>query len=111
MSTMTYRGYTAQITYDDDTSLFTGEVIDLRDIIVFTGESVDDLRKGMSEAVDGYIAWCAEEGQEPEKPFSGNIRLRLSADLHRAAAIAAADRGESLNQFLVGAVEGAISKV
>jgi predicted HicB family RNase H-like nuclease len=41
----------------------------------------------------------------PEKPFSGKFPVRVSPALHRAAALAARRRGESLNAFIEYALE------
>jgi predicted HicB family RNase H-like nuclease len=60
----------------------------------------------MKGAVDHYLSVCAKRGDEPGRPFSGKLNLRLGTDLHRAAALAAAD-GESLNNWLVRVVESA----
>jgi predicted HicB family RNase H-like nuclease len=46
-------------------------------------------------------------GEEPERPFSGKLNVRLGSELHRAAALAAASEGESLNNWLVGVVKDA----
>jgi hypothetical protein len=61
----------------------------------------------MRRAIDEYLSVCRERGEEPERPFSGNLYLRLGSDLHRAAARAAAAEGESLNSWLVRVVEAA----
>jgi predicted HicB family RNase H-like nuclease len=102
-----YKGYTAVVEFDADLRSFTGHVIDLRDEIYFEGSSVEELEASMKRAVDHYLSVCAKRGDEPERPFSGKLNLRLGTDLHRAAAIAAAAEGESLNNWLVKVVESA----
>jgi predicted HicB family RNase H-like nuclease len=102
-----YKGYTAVVTFDADLRVFTGHVIDLRDEIYFEGESVEELEASLKRAVDHYLSVCAKRGEEPERPFSGKLNLRLGSDLHRAAALAAASEGESLNNWLVRVVETA----
>lgn len=44
----------------------------------------------------------------PEKPYSGNLSLRLSPELHAKIAIEAMKAGESLNQFIAGKLEEAV---
>jgi predicted HicB family RNase H-like nuclease len=102
-----YKGYTAVVEFDADLRSFTGHVIDLRDEIYFEGASVEELEASMKRAIDHYLSICAKRGDEPERPFSGKLNLRLGTDLHRAAAIAAAAEGESLNNWLVKVVESA----
>ena len=102
---MTYMGYTAKFEYDDECETFLGEVIDLNDIITFQGNSVDELRLAFHESVDAYIEYCAEIGESPEKPFSGKFSLRISKELHRAAAVQASMLGMSLNGFVERVLE------
>ena len=83
---MTYRGYTAAVTYDADDRLFFGRVVDLRDVIHVEGRSVEDLEAAMRETVDDYLACCAEQGERPDRPYSGTVGLRLGADLRRGGA-------------------------
>jgi len=105
LNTMQYRGYTASIAYDGDDRLFVGDVMDLADTITFTGRTVNELEAGFATAVDAYLAWCAERGKEPARPFSGRLNLRFDPALHREAALAAAAQRTSLNAFLVACIE------
>jgi predicted HicB family RNase H-like nuclease len=102
-----YNGYTGVVEFDPDLSLFTGHVVDLRDEIYFEGESVEELMESMQRAVDHYVRVCEARGEEPDRPFSGKLNLRLGPDLHRAAAVSAAAEGESLNTWLTKLVESA----
>lgn len=102
-----YKGYTGVFEFDPDLRLFTGHVVDLRDEIYFEGDSVEAIEASMRRAVDHYLEVCATRGDEPERPFSGKLNVRLGSDVHRAAAVAAAARGESLNTWLARIVEEA----
>lgn len=102
---MTYKGYVGDVEYDDDAKLFHGEVVNTRDVITFQGRSVDELERSFQESIDDYIAWCEEEGMEPEKPFSGRFNLRLPPDLHREVAIAAKRLNKSMNAFVEDAIK------
>lgn len=102
-----YKGYTGVFEFDAELDLFSGYVVDLRDQIYFEGESVEQLKASMHRAVDHYLEVCAARGEEPEKPFSGRLNVRLGADLHRSVAVAAAARGESINSWLIHVVTSA----
>jgi predicted HicB family RNase H-like nuclease len=95
----------ATVTIDPDTNLLVGTVINTTSPITFQAESVSQLREEFKTSVEVYLETCKECGIEPEKPFSGKLQLRLGHELHRDAVIAAATRGESLNQFLIDAVK------
>ena len=60
---MEIEGYLGRAEYDDETGVFHGEVINLRDVITFQGETVQELRTAFQESVDDYLAFCAERGE------------------------------------------------
>lgn len=97
---MKYKGYIGQVVYDDEAKLFHGEVIGLKDVITFQGETVKEIEKAFKDSINDYLAWCVERGEEPEKAFSGNLRIRMSPDLHANLALEAARRGISLNTLI-----------
>lgn len=99
MNTMTHKGYTARVEYDERDNVFVGRVLGIRTIISFHGETVDQLREEFGAAVDDYIADCKSQGVRPEKPASGKILLRVPPEVHGAALVAAQASGKSLNQW------------
>ncbi len=100
---MEYKGYYAQVVFDEDAEVFHGEVINLRDVITFEGETVGELRQAFQDSVDDYLEFCAERGENPEKPYSGKLMVRVDPELHKRVAIEARKRGVSIN-LLVGEV-------
>ncbi|MBI1792406.1 MAG: type II toxin-antitoxin system HicB family antitoxin [Acidobacteria bacterium] len=97
---MEYKGYAAHVQFDDEADLFHGEVMNARDVITFQGRSVKDLRKAFKDSVEDYLSFCAERGEEPEKPLSGRFLLRISPRLHRKIHVAARREGKSLNAWI-----------
>ncbi|MGH2415281.1 MAG: type II toxin-antitoxin system HicB family antitoxin [Microcystaceae cyanobacterium] len=97
---MKYKGYEAIVSFDDEANLFHGEVINIRDVITFQGQSVDELKKAFQESVDDYLDFCAERSEEPDKPFSGRFVLRLAPELHKQIYIRAKQEGKSLNAWV-----------
>lgn len=95
-----YKGYRAQVEFDDSVRAFVGYVIDTRDQITFQATSVDELETEFHRSVDDYLEWCKSDGVDPDKPYSGNLVLRLSPELHRAVARAASEAGTSLNSYI-----------
>jgi len=97
---MEYKGYIGKVEFDDEAGLFHGEIINLRDVITYEGESVQELRQAFQASIEDYLAFCAERGETPEKPFSGTFTVRVSPDLHRAIAVKAKLEDKSLNSWL-----------
>lgn len=107
MKGMTYKGYAAQVEFDAEDHIFVGRIIGIRDIVTFHGESVSELENAFREAVDDYLEACEALGQKPNKPYSGNLMLRVAPDIHAAVATAAAASGKSINQWVGGVLEKA----
>jgi predicted HicB family RNase H-like nuclease len=106
---MEYKGYVGKVEYDDEAGLFHGEVINTRDVITFQGQSVEEIRKAFRDSVEDYLAFCAERGEEPDKPFSGQFVTRISPELHRKLNAAAALAGLSLNAFVAEQLQSAVT--
>lgn len=99
MNTMTFKGYTARIEFDERDNIFVGRVLGLRAIISFHGETVSELRSEFEAAIDDFLKDCEEQGVKPEKPASGKLMLRVPPEVHGAALVAAQASGKSLNQW------------
>ncbi len=97
---MKYKGYTAVVELNDDSSGFFGRVVGLRDVITFQGTSIEELIQAFHDSVDDYLAFCEERGENPEKPYSGQLILRMDPGLHRELAHVAEAKGKSLNSFI-----------
>jgi predicted HicB family RNase H-like nuclease len=98
-NTLTYRGYTASMTFDADDNILVGRVLDIDDIVTFHAASVAEFTQAFHASVDDYIAACEKLGQGPEKPASGRLMLRVDPAVHAAAVKAAAHAGQSLNKW------------
>ena len=99
MNVMTHKGYSARIEYDERDDIFVGRILGIRTMISFHGETVAQLHREFKKAIDDYLADCDERGVEPERQASGKILLRVPAEVHGAAMLAAQVAGKSLNQW------------
>ena len=72
----------------------------ISDIIGFHTTSVADIEAAFHEAVDDYLAMCADFGKEPQRPANGNVMLRMAPAIHSAALSAARTAGQSLNKWV-----------
>ena len=109
MNTMTFRGYTARVEYDERDNIFVGRILGLRSIISFHGQTVKQLRSEFEAAVKDYVADCEAQGLSPEKPASGKLLLRVPPEVHTKALVRAQASGKSLNQWATEALERAVA--
>ena len=101
-----YKGYIGTLEAED--GVFFGRVAGLRDVITFEGTTFAELEQAFQESVDDYLAFCAERGEPPDRPYSGRIPLRVSPETHRLAAIRAQSEGLSLNQWIARRIESGL---
>ncbi|MCU7917504.1 MAG: type II toxin-antitoxin system HicB family antitoxin [Candidatus Thiodiazotropha sp. (ex Epidulcina cf. delphinae)] len=99
MNMMKYKGYIARIEFDEEDRIFVGRLAGIDDIVSFHGTTVDELEKAFHKSVDHYIEVSERTGRAAQKPYSGNLMLRISPDIHAAVATASRLQGKSINQW------------
>ncbi|MBK7190576.1 MAG: type II toxin-antitoxin system HicB family antitoxin [bacterium] len=107
---MEYKGYMATVEFDADANLLHGRVVNTRDVITFQGRSVDEIQQAFIDSVEDYLEFCATRQEEPERPFSGKLLLRMSPELHRSVTICAAELGTSVNRWMVLQLEESVAR-
>jgi predicted HicB family RNase H-like nuclease len=108
---MEYKGYLGKVEFDDEAGIFHGEVVNTRDVITFEGETVTELRQAFHDSVKDYLSFCAERGESPDKPFSGQFITRVSPELHRKLNAAARLANRSLNSWIAEQLDRAASEL
>ena len=98
---MQYKGFIGHVVFDDEAEIFHGEVINTKDVITFQGQSVEEIKKEFKESVDDYLDFCSSRNENPDKPFSGKLSLRLDPEIHQKAFVAAKREKKSLNSWIV----------
>jgi predicted HicB family RNase H-like nuclease len=108
-NTMTYKGYTAVIGYEDgnngEKGVFFGKIMGIRDVINFEGTCVEELHQAFHETVEDYLEYCKEENITPQKPYSGIFNVRISSELHKEISMKAEIEGVSMNSWITDAFE------
>lgn len=72
---MRYKGYTGRYEVDPDEGVLHGRVDGIKDIVTFVADNLEDLEREFRISVDDYLAWCAEDGVEPNGPYSEPKRI------------------------------------
>jgi predicted HicB family RNase H-like nuclease len=100
-----HKGYIG--TVEADEGGFVGRVSGLKDVITFEGETFSEVEQAFRDSIDDYLAFCAERGEQPDRPYSGKIPLRVDPEVHRKAAARAQSEGVSLNAWIARRIETA----
>ena len=97
---MKYKGYMAQVEIDEKQGILFGKVLNIKDVITFKGNTVAELEQEFHNSVDDYLEWCAELGEETDRPFSGKLPFRTTAERHRQIYLAAKQANKSINSWM-----------
>ena len=109
-NTISYKGYTGTVEFSETDGIFYGKVVGIRALISYEGTNAKDLIDDFHNAVDDYLIVCREEGISPEKAYKGGFNVRISPELHKAAALYALSHQISLNNFFEQAIKNQLNE-
>jgi len=104
-SHLEYKGYLGSADVDVEGGALVGKLLYIRDTITYSALNVSDLEKAFREAVDDYLAACAEDGSQPDVPCKGSFNVRVGPARHREIALAARVQKIGLNEFICLALD------
>jgi predicted HicB family RNase H-like nuclease len=104
-SMLEYNGYIGSVEYSDEDEVLHGRLEFIRDLVTYEATDAKGLKQAFHEAVDDYLALCAEEGRKPDVPLKGSFNVRPGRDLHRRAMIVARRKGLNLNAVVSEALQ------
>lgn len=110
MNTLTYKGYLGSVAFSEKDNVFFGKIEGINGLVNFEGESVKELTEAFHEAVDDYLAYCEDEGIEPDKSYSGVLNVRLTPTIHRQIAYLARQAGQTLNAYIKETLEAKVEE-
>ena len=105
---MKYKGYEATIEYEQTDRIFVGRVINIQDIIMFDGISVDELEKSFQNVIDEYLEDCQNLNKIPNQSSTKELNISISSDLHDRVLQLAQKQGTSLNNFIEKTLEKSV---
>jgi predicted HicB family RNase H-like nuclease len=103
-----YKGYITKIDFDAEMNCFVGEVINIKDVITFQGNTAIELKNELKKSVDCYLHFCKKKNKNPERPFSGKFMVRIPPEIHREIYSAARNDGISLNKWIAMTLKSSI---
>ena len=99
-----YKGFFGSVEYSLEDECLFGKILGISDLVLYEGNSIQELKKIFYEAVDEYIADCEETGKTPIKEYEDSFNINITPELRRQAVFAASKRGMSLNDFVQKAI-------
>ena len=112
MDYLEYKGYKGSVEYSKEDNCLFGKVQGMsKALILYEGQTLDELRQDFEAGVDSYIEGCRADGVEPAKPYSGRLNLRMSSELHSQMAAFVAASGTTINDFINKAIKNELKHV
>jgi predicted HicB family RNase H-like nuclease len=109
MRNLEHKGYTGSIEYSKEDELLYGKVLGIKSLLSYEGLTGTELEEDFRGIIDHYLEECKEANVNPEKPFKGSFNVRVSAELHRSAALKAIEMNTSLNSFVSESIRGRLA--
>jgi predicted HicB family RNase H-like nuclease len=101
-SHLTYKGYTPIIVPEN--GRWNGRIAGIQAIETFEGDTYEAAVEDFKKAVDFYL----ETEQNPETPFSGQITLQVTPEIHAALFRKAENAGDSLDAWLIKEIKESV---
>ena len=112
MGYLHHKGYNGSVEYSENDKCLYGKILGLRNnLILYEGNSLDDLKTDFEAGVESYIDRCIRKGVEPEKPYSGVLSINISSDTHVKFAMYAENHGTSINSLICDLIERRLEAV
>lgn len=112
MDYLEYKGYKGSVEYSKADNCLFGKVLGMsKDLILYEGNTIDELRADFEAGIDSYIAGCEADGIKPRKPYSGTLNIRISPEVHSQIAMLAQEAGTTINGYIKQSLENQLKIV
>jgi len=109
-STLQHRGYEGTVQYSAEDKMLHGRLLCARDMISYGGNDLAEIETNFKDAVDEYLAFCAEEGKAPDPPNPLATEIALKHDVQAEALRYAQQHNRPLETVVNDAVKDYLAK-
>jgi predicted HicB family RNase H-like nuclease len=67
---ISYKEYLGSVHFSAEDEIFYGKIEGIDDLIVFEGDTVEDLKQAFQDAVEDYILTCVKYNKKQEKSYN-----------------------------------------
>ena len=112
MGYLHYKGYIGSVEYSEEDNCLHGKILGLKNsLILYEGDSIEELRKDFKAGVESYLDRRKKNGLEPETPYNGLLNIQIPSDTHLKVAIYAENQGTSIDNFVCDLIERRLETV
>lgn len=107
---MSYRGYKGTIEYSLEDNVLYGEVLGIRSLLSYEGNTLQELKDDFEDTIDDYFEYCKNHNMTPEKPYKQNIVINLEPDLQEKLYLYSELRDEDISDSINRAIRNLFDK-
>ena len=107
---MSYRGYKGTIEYSLEDTVLYGEVLGIRSLLSYEGNTLQELKDDFEDTIDDYFEYCKNHNMTPEKPYKQNIVINLEPDLQEKLYLYSELRDEDISDSINRAIRNLFDK-
>jgi len=112
MGYLHHKGYSGSVEYSEADKCLFGKILGLRNsLILYEGNSLDELKADFEAGVENYLDRCLSKKIEPEKPYSGVLNISISTDTHVKFAMYAENQGTSIDALISDLIDRRLEAV
>ena len=105
-----HKGYVGTVEYSAEDNILFGQVVGIRGLISYEGDSIEQLKADFVEAIDDYLIECEANGKEPQQPYSGKLDdVSISPELHRDFILHSSRKNKRIDEALEEAMKNYIA--
>ena len=106
MGYLHHKGYNGSVEYSEEDKCLHGKILGLRNsLILYEGNSLDELKADFETGVENYIDRCTQKGATPENPYNGMLNICIPSDTHVKIAMYAENHGTSIDALIGNLIE------
>lgn len=106
-----YKNYTGSVECNLTEKFLYGKILFIDDLIMYEGNTIEELEQSFQYMVDDYIETCKELGKAPQKAYSGTFNVRPGAEIHQALSEIATIENISLNKLIVNIFKDYVNNI
>ena len=73
-----HKGYFGTVQYSEEDDLLYGKVAGIKDLIIYDGNSLPELKQEFIESVEHYLEVCAANNFEPDNTSMDKLKNEIS---------------------------------
>ena len=106
-----HKGYVGTVEYSSEDNILFGQVIGIRGLISYEGNSIEELKADFAVAINDYLIECEANGREPQQPYNGQLNVRISPDIHKKLQMYSSSKSQILDEIVEAAIKSYIVAV